>query len=365
MRHCGLWLTGLLAACAPSVADSALWDASVPDPLGPLGAGSQRTAVMSTVSEDYAVGALATVSLEDWSIQDAIADISGDPVVSASGGYVLQLDRLGVDTVRVYAPDRFREPLVELALDSGANPHDARLCGGELFVSQYGRPELAVFDLELGLRLGKVDLSPWDDGDGSPEASRMVSGPEGDLYVGLHMLDREADWASAGGAVLRIDCAQREVVDSWELASPDVYADPSDPSVVWIYAQADGIYRLDAESGELSERRLSHEALGASVQGLAIAGEQAVLATVSASWEYAIGCADLAAGVYSEVESSAAFLYGVSANDRQEAWISARTHWENLSAPTGAIIYDIPSCSSRTGSLPLSPELAPTDVAFY
>ena len=48
-----------------------------------------------------------------------------------------------------------------------------------------------------------------------------------------------------------------------------------------------------------------------------------------------------------------------------EAWLSARAHWSNPESPTGVIVYDIESCTSKTTEDLVSTVLDPFSVAFY
>ncbi len=326
------------------------------------------TAVLATVAEDYSVGALATVDLDTWSVSDSIVDISGDPVVVYSGGYLFQINRYTYDNIRVYEPGQWEAPLTEFALVDLANPHDVEVCDGLAFITQYGEPSLAVYDHETGLLAGSVDLSSYDDGDGTPEASTMVKAANGMLYAGLQRLDRNGGWVSQGGAVVEIDCASKQVTRSWDFSgSVSVYDYAPDSSRIVVYDGGDdaGLWLLDTATGELSEQKLSDMTVGASIGGFASYGDSAVVITSDDDYNYGIGCVDLSDWSYTPAEAVDNYLAGVVANARGEAWISARTHWANPAAANGAIVYDIAACSSLTAGDPLATTLAPFSIAFY
>ncbi len=343
-------------ACAPKVDETALVATGTP--------GASDAAVLATVSEDYSVGALATVDLETWAVADTLTDISGDPAVVVSGGYVFQLDRFGYDTVRVYTPGAFSEPIAEFALEDLANPHDVVVCDGLAFLSAYGGAELAVHDPRTGHREGGVDLSAFDDGDGSPEPSRLVLAPNGKVYAGLHQFDQGKGWVATGGTIVEVDCATRAVTNSWAAPTPDVYDNPGAPSNVLVHSASTGFYLLDTDSGALSDLLLADATIGASVDGVAAWGDGAVVTTFDDAYGYAVGCVDLTAWTYAEAERSPNYLTGIAANDRGEVWIGARTHWATPGAPNGALVYDGASCEARTDA-PITTLLAPFSVAFY
>jgi hypothetical protein len=347
----------LLAACAPKV--------DVDDTGAPGGGGSALgpTAVLATVSDDYAVGALATVAVDDWSVADTLTDISGDPAVVSSGGYVFQLDRYTYDVVKVYTPGAWSAPLTEFALQDLANPHDVAVCDGLAFVAQHDATTLAVHDPTSGLLAGTVDLSAYADADGVPEASTLVATADGMLYAGLLHLDREGDWTATGGAVVEVDCAARTVTRSWALHGPRVLPDPEHTDQVLILEEGVGIHRLDPTSGAttlLVEEVVERGTFG----GIAAAGGRAIVTTVTDDYAFGIGCVDLDAGTFDLLEAASSYLISVDASPTGEAWISARAHWSDPTSPQGVRVFDIATCTERTDR-PIETLLAPMDIAFY
>jgi len=328
--------------------------------------GPHSTAVLATVADDYSVGALATIDLDTWTVTDAITDISADPTVVASGSHLFQLNRLSYDNVRVYTPGSWEEPVSEFALTDQANPQDAAVCEDLVFITQYGVDFLAVYDHTSGLLAGTVDLSAFDDGDGTPEASTLVQAANGRLYVGLEQFDRNDGWTNVGGAVVEIDCASQSVTNSWDTGvSTAVHPYGPDQTQVAVITTGEGLRLLDTNAGTLSDPLVRDEDLGASLIGFAAAGEKALVTTVDADSAYGIGCITLTDWTYSATEQTNHYLIDVQANDRGEAWIGARPHWSSPEGGHGTIVYDIESCASLTGDTMLDTMLSPYRITFY
>jgi hypothetical protein len=346
-----------LPACAPSV------EVKSPEPGGGSSTGDgHQTAVLATVSEDYATGAVATVSLDDWAVTDTLFDTSGDPAVVAAGDWVFQLDRFSHNTVRTYAPGQWAAPVAEWSLPSAANPHDVAICGGEAVLTEYDTDQLSVWDPDRGLLLGTVDLSGVADSDGIPEASTAVVGANGRLYLGAHHFDRDNSWEPVGGALVEVDCEARAVTQHWELPTPDVHPHPGGEGLL-VTARDGSVRRFDPQAGTLSDNLLAEPAPGDIVGFAAFAG-RAVLIT-SDDEDYAVHCADLTTGALSLIEARDNFLISAQANDRGEVWVAARTHWSDPGGAIGTLVYDAESCSALTEDGPIQTLLAPYSIAFY
>ncbi len=330
----------------------------------------EPSAILTTT--DYSVGSLATINLDSWALSDNIVDTSSDPWVNVTDGLIVQFNAFNHDTVRVYQPGNWSEPLVEFALADGANPNDVELCGGKLVVSQFNLASLAAYDPESGLVSGSVDLSAFDDGDGTPEAGNMVR-VGSKLYVGMENLDQSGSWRSVGGALAEVDCDSLEVTDSWSPGydvSVFEYA-PNPDKVVVATAQNNmggsegGLWMLETSTGELSELLVSEETLGGTIVGFAAYNEAAVVVVGDADYNYTVGCLDTTTWEYTEAEQSHEYITGLEGNGRGEAWITARTHWSYDDSAPGTIVYDIQTCTSLTAADPLATALEPYSVAFY
>lgn len=357
-------LSVALVACAPKaeVADTGR-DANADTDVDTDTDTGATTAVLATVSEDYSVGVLATATLDGRSVTDEIVDISGDPVVVSTGGYIFQLNRLGFDNVRVYEPGDWSAPRIEFALADNANPHDVQVCAGKAFVTQYGLDQIAVYDPTTGILTGTVDMAPYSDRDGKPEASHIVQAPNNRLYISYENLDRDNGWTSVGGGVVEVDCEGLAVTNQWDFASPWIFPHAPDPSKVVVYEQNVGLHILDTATGTPT-LVLDTADIGGTVVGYAAHGTGAVIGLSDPSYNYGIGCIDTSDWSYSLAEMVDNYLPTVTGNDRGEAWISARSHWSNPAAANGAIVYDIEQCRALTNT-PVSTVLAPSSIAFY
>lgn len=347
-----------IGGCAPSVPEK-----RASAPTGESSGDGQQHALVATVSEDYATGALATVRLDDWAVDDTLVDVSGDPAVFFVGGTIYQLDRYLNDTVRTYAPGEYGAPEHEWALEEGANPHTVAWCDGLAVVVAYGRDQLTMWD--NGLLQGTVDLSDYADADGIPEVSTAVVGDNGRLYLGAHQFDRDDGWSEAGGLVLEVDCAARAVTQSWDVPTPDVYANPGQPGTVLVAGRDDGIRTLDVETGTLSAPVVAPEAIPGTVSAMAAWGDHAVIALFDEDDHYSVHCATLGDGTVELIEARTNFLTTAVANDRGEVWVSARTHWADPTGETGTLVYDADRCASLTTQGAIPTLLAPFGITFY
>lgn len=352
----------LLTACPPSV-DFPDTDGPDPDTGSP---GDWTTAVVATVSASYSTGTVAAVSLADWTVEDELFVASGDPAVSASEGSVFQLNRYGHDAVRRYDPGAWAAPRWEQALDDQSNPHAARVCAGEVFVTLYGGDVLAVLDLETGEPIDAVDLSAWGDGDGvGPEASTLVAWGDR-LYAGLNRLDRAGGWADAGGAVVEIDCEARAVTRAWMVGgNTSVHPWPGGDGLL-VLARAhgedvSGVYALDPDADTLSLR----VELPGEPADVAAWGERAVATSLAEDGSgYTLHCLDLSAGELLSSEETDSYLTAAASDDRGRAWVARGLSWVDPEAPTGLDVVDIATCETQT-TTPIRLSLHPVSLAFY
>ncbi|MCB9776952.1 MAG: hypothetical protein H6742_00135 [Alphaproteobacteria bacterium] len=352
----------LLLACGDKAADDSGHDATGGD-TGTGDGDGQTTAVLATVSDDYAVGALATVALDDHRVTDTITDISGDPAVISTGGSVFQLDRYGYDVVRAFAPGEWEEPRFEVALADLANPQDVEVCADRAFVSQYGLAALAVLDPGTGLLVGSVDLSAFADADGLPETTGLVGDGAGRLYVTMDNVDREGDWGSVGGHVVQVDCETMAVTDSWTASGSTGIARHPDGRLM-VSVLGEGLRWLDPDGEGLGPVFWDAAAAGFEGTRVVLWEEHALVVALDEDYAYRIGCLDLTDGAFTVAEESPLYLFAMAANDRGEAWLAARRHWETPEGETGAVVWDIATCSAITAT-PLSTTLAPYSIAFY
>ena len=159
---------------------------------------STPTAVL--ITSDYQVGALATMDLDTRTVTDTLTTIHSDAAVSSGEDWVFQINRLGMDSIRVYEPGQWAAPLVEFSTGDSSNPHGAVLCNDQLVVSLYAESHLGVFEPLTGIQTNSVDLSPWADDDGSPEASSMILLGRSALVA----LQQFSNWVSTSGTIVQL-----------------------------------------------------------------------------------------------------------------------------------------------------------------
>lgn len=353
-------IVGLLLACQPSTVGSE-------DSGGPV-AGAQ--AVLTTVSMDFATGALATVSLEDGSVQDLLAPTSGDAVVRAIGEEAVVLNRYGYDNLRFYTPGDWSAPRLEVSVgdDQGpTNPVEASSCGEDLLVLLYERDRAIFLSPETGAVTGSLDLSAWNDADGqSPEAGSLAA-LGGKLYIGLERLDRSAGWSDAGGVVLEVDCEARSISREWAApANANVAPWPGGEGLLvtgraWGELAA-GVYTFTPEGGLVLAVPVSE----GEVAGVAASGSSLVFTTLAEDYSsYGIHCADLGSGSSTEIDRREEFLADLVASPTGEAWIAAHWGWNDSDAATpGLFRWDIASCAAIDADRPLRFSLAPSSLTF-
>lgn len=326
----------------------------------------QTTAVVTTVSSDVTTGSFATISLDDWSVSDELFVTSGDGVVSSDDDMVFQINRLGIDTVRMYTPGEWTEPVWEKELADLSNPGPADVCDGKLFIALYGTATLGVYDPSNGNLTGTVDLSSFDDGDGvGPEPGSLVE-VGGKLYVGMNRLDRANGWVDAGGAVAEVDCGTMAVTNQWAVGgNTTVHAWPGSEQLL-VLARAfggdvGGLYSLDPSGAP----EWVASVVGEEFSGVAANGEHAVAISLASDYShYAHHCIDLTTGEVTSSTNTAAYYSAISGNDRGEAWVVASPSWIDGAAPTGITVFDIETCEERTAA-PIALSLSPKDISFF
>ncbi len=329
---------------------------------------AQTTAVVATVASDYSTGSFATVSLDDWTVNDELFVTSGDPAVSADEGMVFQINRYGSDTMRMYEPGTWDAPVWETALEDGSNPHEARVCDGKVFTTLYGADSIGVYDPSTGNLAGAVDLSGFADSDATgPEADTLVE-LDGKLYVAMNRLNRDAYWADEGGVVAEVDCSGETVSASWSVGgNTTVHPWPGQDGELLVLARAygddaSGIYALDPAADTVS---YIGGLDGYDPIGIAAWGDRAIVAGLASDWSsYAIACVDLGTGETLSLDTTNSYITDVAVNDRGEAWLAAGPSWLDPDADAGLFVYDIATCTEMDGS-PIGLSLYPMSVAFY
>lgn len=115
--------------------------------------------------------------------------VGGDTAIRVLGSRVYVINRYGEDNIQVLAPENSFETALQFSTGNGTNPQDIVVVSADkAFVSRLQDAKLLVVNPSTGAILAEVDLSPWADGDGVPEAARMLL-IENRLFVALQRLD--------------------------------------------------------------------------------------------------------------------------------------------------------------------------------
>lgn len=336
-----------LAACGPPVPA---------DDTGIAPGDGQVAAVVTTT--DFTVGAMAAIGLDDHVVHDDLFTTSSDPVVVVDGGRLFQLNRLGTDTISVYVPGEWAAPEAQFSVGAGTNPHDVALVGDALFVTLYERPYVAILDPLTGESKGEIDLSAHSDGDGSPEASSIVT-RDGRLYVGLQRFDRPGGWVSTEGRVVEIDPDTREITDWWPVGPSPTLAPSADGILVrtGTYAALDGAVTLLDPAEGLGPPLLEEASLGYAIADVAhAAGGLVLIAEHTDGITYRVVCWD--GETITEGPQGYGWLPDLAVNDRGEAWVAARAVDGG-----GLLVVDAETCGLEAG--PLETSLDPLTIDFY
>jgi hypothetical protein len=331
------------------------------DPLAP-------SVVMAT--SDYQVGALAVLDLDSNTLLDTVTTVHSDAALIVDDGRVLQLNRLGMDSIRIYSPGQWSAPIIEFSTGDSSNPHEARICGGDLFVSLFGKDYLGVFDPENGESLGHVDLSDWSDGDGLPEAASLLE-LDGTVLVALQRLE---DWVALDGAVVQIECSTQEVIRSWTVGpNPTLHPIPGEANRVLlrtgVWWESDGaIQVLDTRTKTLEEPLIDEAVLGGDTWLLGVTEGGRL---VYSSYDYAgdgrqsLHCMDLTGGESLSAGSWPNYLNSLSVLSDTRVLVSAHDPWSGEEAATGVLSLDPVSCEASESDDWLQTTLSVTSMAAY
>ncbi|MEE2750119.1 MAG: hypothetical protein VX519_01710 [Myxococcota bacterium] len=358
-------ITGLLVACMPTVEPD-----SNPNPqhTGDTATeiSGESLGVISTIANDYSVGAIATVDLSSLAIQDTLAPTSGDTVVRALDTEIAVLNRLNTDTLRIYTPGQWDAPDLEVALPDLANPQDAKNCGGNTWVSLHNDTQLVAFDPH-GRQVATADLSPWAGTDGAAEPASMTV-VDGALLVAVQEIAQDDAWSADGGVIVRVDCTTSEV-EVLVTASPSpVLVGGTSPNTLGIktglYGSLDGSVLLyDMTTGQ-QEILITEAELSADITAASIRGSEMVFLTADTDWNYSIHCMDISSGSLVTAATLSTFLADVAIDEYGRAWISAREGWSSESpSEPGLWLMEASTCE-LLNETPLHTTLPPYNVAF-
>ncbi len=280
---------------------------------------------------DYTTGALVTISSEGV-LTDSVIPVSGDSAVRAFGSRTYVLNRSAESTVQRFDDLDFSAPAVEFSTGDGSNPHDVAECGGSLVVSLFAGDALMVVDPATGLQTGSVDLSAFDDGDGSPEPDSMFVAPNGFLYVALNQLAYYVS-ADGSGTLAKVDCSTWQVVDSWDVGpDPMLQPDPTSPDGLILtggdYFNADysapaldgGLWLFDTASDALTGPFLTEVDLGANLGGVVGSEDGHLVTTINDGYVWSLVCLDRTDWSMVEVDLGNAYIGAMTSAPDGSVW---------------------------------------------
>jgi hypothetical protein len=254
-----------LAACAPGL-----------DPAETPAAGSALV-----VTTDYETGAYAAIDPVARSAVPTIEVIHQDAVCRADPvtGNVFIVSRRLADAIEVVDTAGGWNVVAEYSVGAGSNPQDVAVVAPDrAYVARYAEPSLLIVDPLGGAAIGEVDLAPWADDDGSPEAAWLLA--HGDrVYAALQKLvGFEVDGPSS---VVVVDAASGAVEREIGLAGANMYGKMRYAAaieriplvVVGRFGVLDGgIQLLDPADDTVSPYVVTEAALGGDLSDAVIAG---------------------------------------------------------------------------------------------
>lgn len=261
------WTRWFLGSAAVVVAAAAC----AGDPSGgPAGSGG-----LFVVTTDFETGAFSILDPETSAATVNVGLLHSDATARVFDGRVYALNRLGMDNLTCLDPADGYRVVYQRSTGPGSNPQDVAVVSAERgYVTRLERPRLLVFDPRDGRDRGEVDLSPWADADGFPEASALVVA--GDRVVAaLGRLDRADLYRPAGnGALAVIDPAADRVERVVELTGANPFGDMVErDGVLWVaqagrFGEFDGgieRFRVDgwvSEGWDVTEADLDGDVVG-------------------------------------------------------------------------------------------------------
>lgn len=184
----------------------------------PLPAASE-TAVVATVAADYSSGAHSVIDVDPVGgprvVQNELLPTdSSDVIVAAYENYFYRIERTGGDNVTKFdiaAPDTVIYQYSVLGSDESglANAYGMIFVSSEkAYLLRYGKNVAWIVnpsaESEDAFKIGELDLSAYDDGDGAPEMAAGVI-VDGKLFIAMQRLDGSTPSNTAYVAVFDTD----------------------------------------------------------------------------------------------------------------------------------------------------------------
>ncbi len=191
-------------------------------------------AIISTVAADFSAGAHAIVSTsEPNTVKQNLSPTVSDITVRSFGDFFYRIERFNGDNITKFKTSDPTTPIWQYkTLDSGdetsGNPQDVVFLNEtKAYVLRYSKTTVWVVNpsatTEAEFKIGEIDLSAYDDGDGTVE---MESGiiVDGKLYIAMQRLDtNNFSFAPQDAYVAVIDTStDKEIVTNNDGALPGI-----------------------------------------------------------------------------------------------------------------------------------------------
>ena len=172
---------------------------------------------VGAVCTDYVTGKFSVCESDaPWTATPDVATVHSDAVGVEHDGLVYIVNRLGADNVQVLDPAQGYDTVLEFSVGSGSNPQTIAFSadGAKAYLPRQEENDVLVVDPATGAWLDTIDLSGWNDADGSCELGQCIA--VGDrLFVAVGRLDRNFYWSPVGDSYLAvIDMTTDSLVDA-------------------------------------------------------------------------------------------------------------------------------------------------------
>ena len=333
-----------------------------------------HTSAMLSATDFFSAGQLASVDLDSHAVATGLADASTDSWLAYGEGLLVQLDGFGVDTIWGWDPDVLSNPTWVVTAENGANPRDAAVFGGEVFVVQYGIPEILVLDAADGAELDTIDTSTYADTDGNPEC-HTIQLRAGHLWVSCLRLDATYQPAPEGGLLLRIDPANHVVLDientdsaltchAFDGRNDLVCHQGVDVDVDWVNVYEGGLFTYDVATGTFGPDLFQEALLAANISIYGFGEGDVGLIAAAGDANGTLLCADMGTGSTNVVEADLGWIVAIEVNDRNEAYVLNRSSWASpYAGPFGVSVYDLATCDLLSAGI-LDTGLEPYQATF-
>jgi hypothetical protein len=313
-------------------------------------------ALVATVDGAFSTGTLATIDLDTHAATHGVGASTTDTYLAFGEGTSLVMDGPGFDQVTAYDHPDYAAGLWDRNLSSGANPRAAAVIDGTVYVVQYGRPQIKLYEAGTGNPAGQINLNAYADADGNTECA-TTSVVDGMLYVACQRLDATWQPSVDGGILLKIDPATDTVVGSWTAyggltcrAVPGavnlICHEGVDFDTNWLNVYDGAIFEFDTVTETFGPDLLDEATLAANLSIFAFGATGTGLLAAEDGSGADLLCADLNAGTTTLVAQDIGWIVAIEANERGEAYVLNRSSWSSgYAGPFGVSVYDLATCA--------------------